>query len=224
MVRTLITSTCLTLLSVSCLQAGVINIVVGNPVFTLKTGRQSFNVFVSSAGGDTPVQYLSFVMDIEGETTDVFYSPDIVSDSRLLFYSNKSGQVDLHADSLPRPTWFVASTTTTQKNSVIIGENETLLGIVYIDTDAPGLTAGTYALRMSDTEVGSTEFGLELPNITNGTITFRNEAVPEPGALLLMGGLMACGGPALGWYRRRRGTATWAGRRAKDGQGLAREG
>lgn len=221
MIKASIVGMCQVLLTASPLLAGIINIVVGDPVFILNSGVQSFDVYVSSTEGSSTVQGLNFVMDIGGFDVNAFLSTDIVSNANMLFYYSNTGQVE----AVDYPSCLIYATTTTSGSmTATIGANEILLGTVYVDTNATGLIARTYPLRMSETEYGDTDFAGVSANITNGTITFRNEAVPEPGALLLMGGLMACGGPALGWYRRRRGAATWAGRRAKDGQGLAREG
>jgi hypothetical protein len=158
------------------------------------------------SSGDETVQGLNFYVQIgDGgednggtDTKPIITTVDIVG-SGTLFQGNNTGQSTIGSKLL----W--AASTTTDAGTV---SDNGLLAYVTIDTTGTKL-GDVYALSLTGTGAGifgdpglDTDFAGIAATITNGSIRI----VPEPGAFVLLGGLLAFL-PVVLWRCRRKSLA-----------------
>ena len=137
---------------------------VGDVVVLQGQSEQIVEIFVT---GGAPVQGLNFNAQITNpdNLTNVPVIKDVDILSGTIFDGNNTGTADLdgpHPDTEPQ---FEGRNTTTSSGTV---EGEGLLATLTID--ASEASEGTFALVLSDTDNGPTEFPGDRVTITDGTI------------------------------------------------------
>jgi len=166
-------------------------IIVGTHELLPNTPAQQIEIFVT--GGDA-VDGINFNIQIEDGTgatpSPPFTRLDILTGT--IFAGKNTGSWDNNV--LPQIAW---DWTETSPGETVLADG--LLGTLTVDTT--GYDTGSWALRMSDTLNGPTDFAGLAADITDGRITITD--VPEPSTMALC--LALCGSSLLLHSRGRRG-------------------
>jgi hypothetical protein len=169
---------------------------VGSHTYPQNSGIQTIDVNVdSSAITDPPVQGVDFRAEVL-PGGPILTGGAIVGDPLLLFDANFGAVADGS-----NFTTLVDLGTTTSSGFIFLALGPNLLGRLTIDTT--GVAPGTYALVMSNTGAGVTDFGTIPIAVQDGNIIIEGgPVIPEPSSIVL--GLFAVAGLGAVAIRKRR--------------------